>query len=190
LFYGAGYGRLAGADGSGRGNAVYDTAGLPIWVAAGGLALPDAGSGTGTSAGSGTGSGSGTVTDQLVNGTPGDDYLRGGAGADTLNGLGASDDLQGGAGDDRLAGGRDHDGLTLGAGRDTVVFARGDADDWVVDFIPGEDRLLIQGYAAAEAAIRPATFWGMAGTEIQLAGGDRLFLQGVSALGADDVVFG
>ncbi|WP_270938974.1 hypothetical protein, partial [Falsiroseomonas oryzae] len=37
LHYGYGYGRLAGADGSGRGNAVYDTSGLPIWVSADGL---------------------------------------------------------------------------------------------------------------------------------------------------------
>jgi hypothetical protein len=39
LFYGYGYGRLAGADGRGRGNAVYDLAALPIWVSADGLGL-------------------------------------------------------------------------------------------------------------------------------------------------------
>ena len=38
LFYGHGYGRLAGAEGGGRGNAVYDEQGMPIWVDAHGLA--------------------------------------------------------------------------------------------------------------------------------------------------------
>jgi len=37
VFYGWGYGRLGGADGTGRGNAVYDDQGLPIWVQADGL---------------------------------------------------------------------------------------------------------------------------------------------------------
>ncbi|MBC4016380.1 hypothetical protein [Siccirubricoccus deserti] len=39
LYYGWGNGRLAGADDSGRGNAVYDEHGMPIWVAAHGLAV-------------------------------------------------------------------------------------------------------------------------------------------------------
>ena len=39
LYYGYGYGRLAGADGSGRGNAVYDDAGMPVWVDAHGLSI-------------------------------------------------------------------------------------------------------------------------------------------------------
>jgi hypothetical protein len=50
LFYGWGYGRLAGADGTGAGNAIYDDQGLPIWVAASGLTVgapPGAGSGGG-----------------------------------------------------------------------------------------------------------------------------------------------
>ena len=39
LYYGYGYGRLGGADGSGHGNAVYDDDGMPIWVDAHGLAV-------------------------------------------------------------------------------------------------------------------------------------------------------
>jgi transposase InsO family protein len=39
LYYGYGYGRLAGSDGAGQGNAVYDNAGMPIWVGARGLAV-------------------------------------------------------------------------------------------------------------------------------------------------------
>ena|GEM_PF-4647973 len=39
LYYGYGYGRLVGADGSGQGHAVYDNNGMPIWVDAHGLAI-------------------------------------------------------------------------------------------------------------------------------------------------------
>jgi hypothetical protein len=39
LYYGYGVGRLAGADGSGHGHAVYDDQGLPIWASATGVAV-------------------------------------------------------------------------------------------------------------------------------------------------------
>jgi hypothetical protein len=42
LHYGFGYGRLAGWDGAGRGNAIYDNNNMPIWVAARGLAVDGA----------------------------------------------------------------------------------------------------------------------------------------------------
>ncbi len=184
LHYGFGYGRLAGADGSGRGNAVYDDQGLPIWVPATGLAPGGASGGGGTPPVPPA-----PVVGIAVDGGAGADNLRGGAGNDTLNGGAGSDDLQGFEGDDRLAGGRGDDGLTLGAGADTVVFARGDGPDWVVDFTPGTDRIEITGYAASDATIRTATYWGMAGTDILLASGDSIFLQGVTAFRAADVTW-
>jgi hypothetical protein len=122
-------------------------------------------------------------------GGSGADELRGGAGNDTLSGEAGSDDLQGFGGNDRLAGGRGHDGLTLGAGADTVAFARGDADDWVVDFTPGSDKLLITGYTASAVAQRGATYWGSSGLDLVMSGGDRIFLQGVSSLQSGDLVF-
>jgi hypothetical protein len=42
LFYGWGYGRLEATNGSGQGHAVYDNAGVPIWVDAHGLAVSGA----------------------------------------------------------------------------------------------------------------------------------------------------
>ncbi|WP_372621906.1 hypothetical protein, partial [Falsiroseomonas sp.] len=45
LFYGYGYGRLGGSDAAGRGNAIYDNHGLPIWVRAEGLAIDGLGTG-------------------------------------------------------------------------------------------------------------------------------------------------
>ncbi|WP_306297041.1 Calx-beta domain-containing protein [Nostoc sp. C052] len=56
------------------------------------------------------------TTDQLLNGTSGNDLLRGGTGNDTLIG---------GAGNDTLIG---------GAGNDTFVFHRGDGNDTITDF--------------------------------------------------------
>ncbi len=46
VFYGHGYGRLAGSDGAGQGNAVYDDQGMPVWVEAAGLAVTGGGAGT------------------------------------------------------------------------------------------------------------------------------------------------
>ena len=186
LHYGYGYGRLAGADGGGRGNAVYDDQGLPIWVSAEGLRIgttaeppvvpppvvqpPPA------------------VVDLLLNGGSGPDTLVGAAGADTIQGGAGEDDLHGNGGNDRMAGGLGADGLTLGAGADTVVFSKGDGQDWVVDFAVGTDKLELHGFAAAQVTTRAATYWGMNGLDVLLPNGEKLFLQGVSALGASDLV--
>ncbi|WP_203076813.1 calcium-binding protein [Falsiroseomonas ponticola] len=179
LFYGHGYGRLAGADGAGRGNAVYDDQGLPVWVAADGLKI-----GTTLT----TPTPTPAVTNQTLTGTAGDDALAGGAGADTITGGAGHDDLQGAAGNDRMEGGRGDDGLTLGSGADTVVFTKGDGVDWVVDFTPGTDRLELHGFTAAQVTIKAASYWGMAGLDVLLPNGEKLFLQGVTALGANDMV--
>ncbi|MDO9706970.1 hypothetical protein [Paracraurococcus lichenis] len=68
LYYGYGYGRLAGADGTGEGHAVYDNAGLPIWVDAHGLAVggaavagPDTATGNAVQVGAAGGSFTGTA---------------------------------------------------------------------------------------------------------------------------------
>jgi hypothetical protein len=105
LFYGWGYGRLAGADGSGRGNAVYDNQGLLVWVPAQGLALeiddPPSPPPPGT-------------------GTEGPDALDGTGGPDSMSGLADADTLRGLAGDDTLDGGTGADSLLGGAGDDTL----------------------------------------------------------------------
>ncbi|NGM19521.1 hypothetical protein G3576_05815 [Roseomonas stagni] len=183
LFYGYGYGRLAGADGSGRGNAVYDDQGLPIWVAADGLKI-----GTTTTPTQPRPTTPTPVTNLTLAGTAANDTLVGGAGADTVTGGAGDDDLHGGAGNDRMEGGRGDDGLTLGSGADTVVFTKGDGVDWVVDFTPGTDKLELHGFTAAQVTTKAASYWGMAGLDVLLPNGEKLFLQGVTALGASDLV--
>jgi hypothetical protein len=178
LHYGFGYGRLAGQGGEGRGNAVYDNQGLPIWVRADGLTI------------SGSTTPPPPVTGIVVNGTSGDDWLKGGSGNDTLNGGAGEDDLQGLDGNDvlRAGPGPGLDGLTGGAGADSFVFARGDGQDWVVDFVSGTDRVVLEGFASSEVTTRRATYWDTPGLDIVLPGGDKIFLAGVSALGANDLV--
>jgi hypothetical protein len=47
----------------------------------------------------------------------------------------------------------------------------------------------VQGYNASEATFRGATYWGMAGTDMVLANGDRIFFQGVTSFRTSDVAF-
>ncbi len=130
------------------------------------------------------------ATTATVNGTAGDDWLKGGTGADLMLGGAGSDDLQGGGGNDVLRGGAGQDGLTGGAGQDMFVFARGDAQDWVVDFTPGQDKVRLEGITAGQVVQTLETRWGMAGLELDLGNGEEMFLQGVTAkIAATDLVF-
>lgn len=114
-------------------------------------------------------------------GEDGDDSLRGGGNDDSLNGGGGNDTLiggwgddiaLGGAGDDRifghsgndtLEGGTGDDWLKGGSGVDRFVFGTNDGADLLVDFTPGEDKLVLNGAAASsnnlviEAAARGST---------------------------------
>jgi Ca2+-binding RTX toxin-like protein len=130
------------------------------------------------------------ATTTTVEGTAGDDWLQGGDGADLLLGGAGVDDLQGGAGDDVLRGGTGHDGLTGGAGADSFAFARGDGDDWVVDFTPGEDLIQLEGFAFADIVQRTEPRWDYQGLVLDLGQGDEIYLQGVTApLQPRDIVF-
>jgi len=82
------------------------------------------------------------------------DLLIGNGAANALLGGHADDLLQGGAGDDWLDGGPGHDTLSGGAGRDRfVIQARAEEGDTLLDFEPGQDRLLLSGFAEGS---RPA----------------------------------
>jgi Ca2+-binding RTX toxin-like protein len=230
LFYGYGYGRLSGADGSGRGNAVYDDQGLPIWVGASGLkvgtwATPVEGSAAAPTAPAPTPTPTPTPTsapapapvdtssadagpDKVVTGTEGSDTLRGTAGrdlvsggggqdrlsgldgADTLSGGDGHDTLMGGAGADSLAGGAGNDllrgdagndSIATGAGRDIVSFTTGDGADRVTDFLVGTDKLRLPGVDTGTVTASVATLDGVSGLKLVLAGGESLFLDGVGA---------
>ena len=86
----------------------------------------------------------GAAGDDAVYGVKGNDVLVGGRGDDMLDGGLGDDMLTGGIGSDVLAGRTGQDVLRGGAGADQFVFdaARGGCDT-IVDFTPGEDKLLL-----------------------------------------------
>ena len=65
--------------------------------------------------------------EQVINGTPGNDFLVGGAGNDTINGFGGEDALLGNPGDDSLDGGSGNDTMHGGDGDDRMF--GGDGND-------------------------------------------------------------
>jgi Ca2+-binding RTX toxin-like protein len=94
----------------------------------------------------------------------------------TLDGSVDNDRIEGGGGDDRLSG---------GLGADSIVFGSQAGNDTIADFQPGIDKLVIEGFSAAQI------------TTDLLAGGARLnfgtnhiLLQNVYALGPDNIVAG
>lgn len=109
--------------------------------------------------------------DDRLNGGAQSDRLVGEAGSDRLAGGDGRDTLEGGRGRDRLVGGADSDRFWLGGGLPGLVEAE-DADK-IVDFTPGEDRivLLAASFLIPGDRIRPGQF--VVGTEADDAN-DRL----------------
>jgi len=88
-----------------------------------------------------------------------DDVLWGGADNDTLTGGAGGDHLDGGAGDDRLTGGAGRDVYHGGAGVDHFEIVTADAEDLLLDFTSGVDRIVLDRAALGIAA--GATLAGM-----------------------------
>ncbi|MFN3293696.1 MAG: S8 family serine peptidase [Gemmobacter sp.] len=82
----------------------------------------------------------------LVQGAQGNDLVFGGSGNDTLYGGAGADTLFGGAGQDWLYDGDGADQLYGGAGADVFALSTDAAQDRILDFELGKDRLLIIGY--------------------------------------------
>ena len=93
--------------------------------------------------------------------------------------------LTGGAGDDRIEGGRGNDVLTGGGGADTFVFADLTGTDTVTDFHWGEDKLVIQGFSAAQVS----TSILLQGLQLNF-GSSHVFLPGLYGLAPGDIVAG
>lgn len=104
-----------------------------------------------------------------------------GDGDDRFLGLGDSrDNVQGGAGHDMIAAGRGEDVLSGGPGADMFRFAIGDGADQVLDFTPGEDRLVFLGLdvAAVQAMLDNAATQN--GGTLLAHDGDSVFLAGIT----------
>ncbi len=130
--------------------------------------------------------------DDALDGGSGNDELYGGYGKDTLTGGSGRDELYGGEGDDTLDGGRDDDELFGGPGQDTFRFRRGDGDDVIEDFTPGEDRIDLRAFtniAGIDDRDLDIRTLNNGDVEIRLPGGGTIELDDVSGLEAEDFIF-
>ena len=90
----------------------------------------------------------GGAGNDVIQGLDGNDYLQGDDGRDALFGGNGNDTLLGGAGDDFLIGGAGDDALRGGTGRDTFLFAAASGSDRLVDFDPGQDKIVLTSAAS------------------------------------------
>ncbi|TPG37695.1 glycosyl hydrolase family protein, partial [Roseomonas nepalensis] len=111
--------------------------------------------------------------------------------AQTVTGSAGNDTIKGGAGDDWIIGGAGNDVLSGGAGRDTFVFDSWDGHDTINGFVSGEDHILLHGVPPASVWINPGrSDAGVPGLEVTYGtNGDSIFLPGLTALKAGDIVF-
>lgn len=124
------------------------------------------------------------VSFEGVVGTDQNDVLYGGDNDELIWGQG---------GDDRIIGGGGNDGLYGGAGADRFYFDNHSGSDTIKDFEPG-DILAIQKHINGTDIADFSSLSGhvrveMMGATIDLGGGNSIFLYGVWAVSAADVVF-
>ena len=98
--------------------------------------------------------------------------------------------VQGGSQADAFVMGSGGGTYTGGAGADHWFFSAGAGSTTITDFATGEDWLSFAGITAGQVVIQATTQGGVAGLAITFdAAGDTVFLAGVTALGAGDLVF-
>ncbi|MFC7474479.1 calcium-binding protein [Dankookia sp. GCM10030260] len=100
------------------------------------------------------------------------------------------DTLLAGPNGDTLIGGKGDDFLVGGAGADTFAFGLGDGNDWVDGFTPGKDHIRFgAGITAKDVLITPLNL-GVDGLGVIYGpNGDGIFLAGVTALQAGDLLY-
>lgn len=98
-----------------------------------------------------------------------------------------NDTVSGTAFADRVAGGIGNDSLSGNAGNDTFVFATGDGDDQITDFVDGSDLIEFAGLTFADLTITQSG----SSTLIDYGVSDSLLLLGIAstALTQSDFVF-
>ena len=124
----------------------------------------------------------GGAGDDRLYGGAGNDVLEAGAGDDFLYGGSGNDDVWGGAGDDTLHGGAGDDWLDGGAGDDAFVFAPGNGNDVITDFINGQDRIDLSAFTGVTSFDDLTVTAGNDGVTIDLSehDGGTILLLGLS----------
>jgi len=129
------------------------------------------------------------IDDDLIGGG-GADSLSGGNNADDLSGGAGADSLFGGNGKDRLTGGKGNDQLSGEAGADSFIFAPGDGNDTVLDFVSLEDLLDVSAFGFADgAAVLAVTADQNGSAVISLSAGNSITLDGVLTASLDQADF-
>ena len=124
----------------------------------------------------------------LLGGDAGDSFL-GSIVADMLNGGGGADRLFGLEGDDVLIGGAGDDLMEGGAGADRFVLAAGSGHDTVRGFTVGLDGVRLEAGVSLVALIETdADQDGVLDTRLELSGGARIDLLGVSGHVSGDLL--
>jgi Ca2+-binding RTX toxin-like protein len=150
--------------------------------------------------------GIGNAADNAIKGNWGAQTLDGAAGADTLDGGFGNDVLLGGSGDDVLIGGYGNDTMQGGEGADLFRLTDVDGEDVILDFVAGEDRVLLPPASISRSEAAPWDLLDFADVRVELRdtpdgarlsfngpyGGPGILFAGVSAasLLAGDFVFG
>lgn len=132
----------------------------------------------------------GTSVDMYANGGDGDDFLNAAHGNDILVGGDGDDIMFGRNGNDKLFGQGGNDIMEGGGLRDLFVFASGDGDDTINDFLTGVDDIRFNGVSFGFADL---TFTDQgADLLLETPDGDSILLVGLAGdtLASTDFIFG
>lgn len=128
----------------------------------------------------------GSIANDTLGGDGSGNTITGGKGDDLLIGRGGADYLIGGEGADTISGGTGADTLSGGTGADEFGYGFGDGADRIIDFVIGQDRLLLDsdhpalvGLTAMQIIAGFATDLG-SDTWFDFGNGDTLFLKGIA----------
>jgi Ca2+-binding RTX toxin-like protein len=138
---------------------------------------------------------------QTINGDGGNNNLFGGNGNDAINGNGGNDRASGSGGADTIDGGDGNDTVLGGAGADRFIFREGGDDDYIGDFVRGQDRIVLDVNIGStpigsftQLLLRigqgsVSTSSGNGALTVNFDNSDTLVIQGITNLQSGDWIF-
>jgi subtilisin-like proprotein convertase family protein len=98
--------------------------------------------------------------------------------------LDANGAVRGSAASEFILAGAGYQDIWGGGGMDSFAFRPGDGPDWLRDFTPGEDQIVLVGVSASSLRTETLTVNGVLGTRLYYGGtntNDRVFLEGLAS---------